>query len=129
MHVEGKSRNLPPLVRDEVYRIAGEALRNTFRHAQAKRIEVKIHYDQRRLRLRVRDDGRGIDPQVLDAGGRGGHHGMPGMQERAALAGGQLAVWSELGSGTEIEVTIPASIAYTKSASAGQSMSSGQGTA
>jgi signal transduction histidine kinase/ligand-binding sensor domain-containing protein len=129
VHVEGKSRNLPPLVRDEVYRIAAEALRNAFRHAQAKRIEVKIHYDQRRLRLRVRDDGKGIDAQVLDAGGRGGHHGMPGMQERAALAGGQLAVWSELGSGTEIEVTIPASIAYTKSVSAGQSMSSGQGTA
>ena len=113
--VEGKSRDLPPLVRDEVYRIAGEALRNAFRHAQAKRIEVKIHYDQRRLRLRVRDDGKGIDPQLLNAGGRAGHHGMPGMQERAALAGGQLAVWSELGSGTEIEVTIPASIAYTKS--------------
>jgi signal transduction histidine kinase len=53
---------------------------------------------------------------------------MPGMQERAALAGGQLAVWSELGSGTEIEVTIPASIAYIKPASAGQSMHPGQGT-
>jgi signal transduction histidine kinase/ligand-binding sensor domain-containing protein len=129
LHVEGKSRDLPPLVRDEVYRIAGEALRNAFRHAQAKRIEVEIDYEQRRLRLRVRDDGKGIDPQVLDAGGRAGHHGMPGMQERAALAGGQLAVWSELDSGTEIEVTIPASIAYTKSASAGQSMSSGKGTA
>ena len=129
VHVEGKSRNLAPLVRDEVYRIAGEALRNAFRHAQAKRIEVKIHYDQRRLRLRVRDDGKGIDPQVFEAGGRAGHHGMPGMQERAALAGGQLAVWSELGSGTEIEVTIPASIAYAKSVPDGQSMSSGKETA
>jgi nitrate/nitrite-specific signal transduction histidine kinase len=129
LHVEGKSRDLPPLVRDEVYRIAGEALRNAFRHAQAKRIEVEIHYEQRRLRLRVRDDGKGIDPQVLDAGGRAGHHGMPGMQERATLAGGQLAVWSELDCGTEIELTIPASIAYTKSVPAGQSMSSGKGTA
>ncbi len=75
---------------------------------------MEIRYDQRRLRLCVRDDGKGIDPQVLDGGGRAGHHGMPGMQERAGLAGGQLAVWSELGSGTEIELTIPASIAYTK---------------
>jgi signal transduction histidine kinase len=128
MQVEGKSRDLPPIVRDEVYRIAGEALRNAFRHAQAKQIEVKIHYDQRRLRLRVRDDGKGIDPQLLNAGGRAGHHGMPGMQERATLAGGRLAIWSEVDSGTEIEVTIPASIAYAKSVPAGHSTSSGEGT-
>jgi signal transduction histidine kinase len=115
VQVEGKSRDLPPLVRDEVYRIACEALRNAFRHASASRIEVDIHYDQRQLRIRVRDNGKGIDLQVLSAGGRAGHHGLPGIKERAELAGGKLAVWSQINSGTGIELTIPASIAYTKS--------------
>ena len=103
--------DLAPLIRDEVYRIVGEALRNAFRHADARRIEVKIHYDKRRLRIRVQDDGRGIDPQFLSDGGRTGHHGLPGMYERAQLAGGKLIVWSELDSGTQIELSIPASVA------------------
>jgi ligand-binding sensor domain-containing protein/signal transduction histidine kinase len=112
--VEGVSRDLAPLVRDEVYRIAGEALRNAFRHAGARRIEVEIHYETRHLRMRIRDDGKGIDPQVLSAGERGGHHGLPGMRERAELVGGKLAVWSEVNSGTEIELVIPSVIAYAK---------------
>src|SRR5262249_54695582 len=70
VRVEGESRDLPPLVRDEVYRIASEALRNAFRHAIARRIEVEIHYNNHEFRLRVRDDGKGIDPKVLEAGGR-----------------------------------------------------------
>jgi signal transduction histidine kinase/ligand-binding sensor domain-containing protein len=114
VQVEGDSRNLLPLVRDEVYRIGGEAVRNAFRHAQATRIEVDIHYDRRVLRLRVRDDGKGIDSEILSEGGRAGHFGLPGMHERAKLVGGQLAVWSEVDSGTEVELTIPASVAYTK---------------
>jgi signal transduction histidine kinase len=114
-HVEGRPRDLAPVLQDEVYRIAGEALRNAFRHARAKRIEVDIHYDRRQLRLRVRDDGKGIDTEVIDEGGRAGHHGLPGMQERAKLVGGKLAIWSELDSGTEVELTIPASVAYAKS--------------
>ena len=113
--VEGTSRDLAPLVRDEVYRIAGEALRNAFRHAGARRIEVEIHYENWLLRVRVRDNGKGIDPQVIAGGGRGGHRGLPGMRERAELVGGKLAVWSELNSGAEIELSIPASIAYPKS--------------
>jgi signal transduction histidine kinase len=127
VHVEGTTRDLAPLVRDEVYRIAGEALRNAFQHAQARRIEVEIHYDQRRLRLRVRDDGKGIDPKVLGAGGRAGHYGLLGMHERAKLVGGKLAVFSKLDSGTETELTIPASIAYIESPAARRSMSSGKG--
>ncbi|MGO9255116.1 MAG: sensor histidine kinase [Bryobacteraceae bacterium] len=114
VQVEGTPRNLAPLVWGEVYRVAGEALRNAFRHAHAGRIEVDIRYDQRQLRLRVRDDGKGIDPKVIEAGGRAGHHGLPGMHERAHMAGGKLAVWSELNSGTEVEMTIPASLAYAK---------------
>ena len=71
-------------------------------------------YDPRKLRLRIRDDGKGIDPRILDEGGRTGHHGLPGMQERAKLAGGKLAIWSELDSGSEIELTVPGAIAYDK---------------
>ena len=118
VHVEGSSRDLAPLIRDEVYRIACEALRNAFRHADARRIEVEIHYEKWLLRMRVRDDGKGIDTQVLGAGGRAGHHGLPGMRERAELVGGKLAVWSEVESGTEIELTIPAGIAYVKAPAA-----------
>ena len=112
VQVEGTPRNLRPILRDEVYRIAGEALRNAFKHAQARQIEVEIHYDERRLRLRVRDDGRGIDPKILSGDGRAGHYGLHGMRERAKLMGGKLAVWSELDSGTEVELSIPASNAY-----------------
>src|SRR5262249_30480675 len=90
VRVEGATRELVPLLRDDVYRIAGEALRNAFSHAQAHRIEVEIHYDSREFRLRVRDDGKGIDATVLAGDGRPGHYGLPGMQERAKLIGGKL---------------------------------------
>ena len=128
VHVEGTSRDLSRLVRDEVHRIAGEALRNAFRHAQAGRIEVEIRYDRRELRLRVRDNGKGIDPKVLDGGGCSGHYGLPGMHERARLVGGKLAVWSELDSGTEAELTIPGSVAYAKSPVARRRKFAGKGT-
>ena len=115
VNVEGTPRDLPPFVQDEVYRIAGEALRNAFRHARAARIEVEIRYDQRRFRLRVRDDGKGIDAETVGGRTYDGHYGMAGMHERAKLVGGMLSVWSELDSGTEAELTIPASVAYAKS--------------
>jgi signal transduction histidine kinase/ligand-binding sensor domain-containing protein len=113
--VEGTPRDLNPILRDDVYRIAGEALRNAFHHAQARRIEVEIQYDKNHLRLRVRDDGEGVDSAVFTEG-RSGHWGLQGMRERAKLLGGQLEVWSELDSGTEIQLSIPASIAYLISA-------------
>ena len=112
VEVEGTPQNLDPILRDEVYRIAGEAVRNAFKHAQAERVEVEIRYDERELRLRVRDDGKGIDPNHLNEDGHPGHYGMRGMRERAKLMGGKLAVWSELDSGTEVELRIPASRAY-----------------
>jgi len=115
VHVEGAPREIVPLLRDDVYRIAVEALRNAFRHAHPRQIEVEIRYDQRQFRLRVRDDGKGIDPMVLAGDGQSGHYGLPGMHERAKLIGGKLEVWSELDSGTEIELTIPASVAYAES--------------
>ena len=105
-------RTLHPIVRDEVFRIAGEALRNAFRHAGARKIEVELRYDERQLVIRVRDDGKGIDPDVLRDEGREGHFGLRGMRERAKLAGGKLTVWSGLGTGTEVDLTIPGARAY-----------------
>lgn len=113
VQVEGIPRELHPILRDEVYRIVGEAMRNAFRHSDAKQIEVEIRYDDRQLRARVRDDGKGIDPKLLSDDGRKGHFGLRGMRERAKLIGGKLTVWSELDSGTEVELSIPANRAYT----------------
>jgi len=113
--VEGASRNLHPILRDEVYRLASEALRNAFRHAAAQNIEVEIRYDEKYFRLRIRDDGKGIPSDVLSGDGREGHYGLPGMRERAKLVGGKLAIWTETDGGTEIELTIPGGRAYVKS--------------
>ena len=113
VEVEGTPRDLAPNIMDEVCRMASEAVRNAFQHAQAKRIEVEIRYNQRQFRLRIRDDGEGIDPKVLESGARAGHYGLPGLQERAKLVGGKLTVCSEPGSGTEVELSIPASIVYS----------------
>jgi signal transduction histidine kinase len=127
VRVDGTTRDLAPLVRDDVHRIASEAVRNAFQHAQASRIEVEIHYDRRQLRLRVVDNGKGIDQPVLGEGGRPGHFGLAGMHERAKLVGGKLAVRSRRDSGTEVDLAIPASLAYTESPVAGRPMSSGKG--
>jgi len=115
VEVEGTPRNLRPIARDEIYRIASEALRNAFRHAEAQQIEVEIRYDQGQFRLRVRDDGKGIDATILTAEGRAGHFGLHGMRERAQLMGGKLTVWTAAESGTEIEFIIPVAHAYAAS--------------
>jgi signal transduction histidine kinase/ligand-binding sensor domain-containing protein len=111
--VEGDLRKLNPLVRDEAYWIGHEALVNALHHAGAKRIEVEIAYDSAHLRLRFRDDGSGIDPKIIEAGGKPGHWGMRGMRERAAKIGAHLETWSRPGAGTELELRIPGSVAYS----------------
>jgi len=114
--IEGSAHPVHPLLQVEIYRVAREALRNAFGHAQARKIEIEIAYSKRLFRLRVRDDGKGIDPEVLKQGERAGHWGLLGMRERAKRMGGHLEVWSEPGAGTEIELRIPGSIAYRVSA-------------
>ncbi len=128
LQVEGRARDLSPLVRDEVYRIACEALRNAFRHANARRINVEIDYREPRFGLIIRDNGKGIDEQILEDGGLIGHHGLTGMRERARLAGGKLTICSKPGFGTETEVTIPAALAYLTSPGASRSMITGRET-
>ena len=68
-------------------------------------LEVEIRYDNQHFRLRVRDDGKGMDSAALL--GRKGHYGLRGMQERAKLIGGNLTVWSEPGMGTEVDLRVP----------------------
>jgi signal transduction histidine kinase/ligand-binding sensor domain-containing protein len=121
VNVEGTPRDLHPILRDQVYRIAGEALRNALRHAEARRIEVEIRYDEREFRLRVRDDGKGIDSKLLNENVRPGHYGMRGMRERAKLLGGKLTVWSEVETGTEVDLSIPAANAYVTPDGSGRS--------
>jgi signal transduction histidine kinase len=114
MVVEGAARDLNPIIPDELYLITREALRNAFSHAHAHHIEVEITYGERAFRLRIRDDGEGIPTQILEEG-RPGHYGLPGMRERAKQVGGKLDFWSRAGAGTEIELSIPGSIAYRTS--------------
>ena len=112
--VEGKQQPLSLILQDEVYKISREVIRNAFKHAAASRIEVEIRYDVDQLRLRIRDDGKGIDPKAFEAGGQTEHWGIQGMRERAQRIGSHLEFWSEAGAGTEVELTVPASIAYQK---------------
>jgi signal transduction histidine kinase len=112
VRVEGTPKPLNPIVRDEVYRIVTEAVRNAIRHANAARIEVEIRYDEHHLRLRIGDNGTGIDPAILDHDHKAGHWGLRGMRERAKLVGGTLEVWSQVEIGTEIEFSIPAASVY-----------------
>ncbi len=109
--VHGDRRPLHPGLQDEVYRIGREALINAFRHARAKSIEVELRYSARRLRVVVRDDGRGIEPAVLQSG-REGHWGLAGMRERARRIGGRLRLASGPSAGTLVELSVPGNVAF-----------------
>jgi signal transduction histidine kinase len=110
--VVGQTRTLNSNCAIELHRIGREALYNSFRHSSGSRIEVELHYEPTRLTLKIADNGIGIDNQVLRAGLRAGHWGLPGMQERARKIGAESRILSCKGGGTEIEVTVPASGAY-----------------
>jgi len=114
--VEGPSRDLNPVIQDEIYRIGSEALRNAFRHARAQRIEANVWCSEQSLRLQIRDDGVGIAPEVVE-GGRSNHYGLGGMRERAEKIGAKLEISSANGTGTEIDLSIPAARAYRSSPS------------
>jgi signal transduction histidine kinase/ligand-binding sensor domain-containing protein len=113
--VEGELRGLSPLLQGEVYRIARELLINAFRHACARRVEAEVHYAGSHLRVRIRDDGKGIAPEVLKHGGPEGHWGLRGVKERAERIGAKLDFWTEAGAGTEVQLTVPAAAAHRPS--------------
>ena len=109
--VEGRVQKLDPVALDEIYCIGREAMINAFRHAKGRSIEVEVDYGPRALRLRIRDDGRGIDPHILQSG-KPGHIGLAAMRERAERISAQLDIISGPDAGTEIELSVPASQAY-----------------
>jgi signal transduction histidine kinase/ligand-binding sensor domain-containing protein len=110
--VAGEPREMHPIVRDEIYRIGYEAIRNSFVHSQASRLEVELKYAHD-LSVRVSDNGVGIDPDVLDQG-KSGHFGLKGMRERAAHIGGKLTVVSSAATGTEVTIVVPGNIVFHK---------------
>ena len=111
--VNGMVRPLHPIIFEELSRIGKEAIGNAFRHSTARSIEAELNYEPDELRMRIRDDGSGIDANVLKGGHRDGHLGLPSMRARAKNIGAHLDLWSGSGMGTEIEVRVPASLAYS----------------
>jgi PAS domain S-box-containing protein len=109
--VAGRQRPLRPPIEHELYRIDREALVNAFHHSRAKQVDFELEYTDSNLTMRVRDNGRGIDPQALDAG-REGHWGLTGMRERAMRIGGLLNISTSTTAGTEIQLSIPGDVAF-----------------
>ena len=103
--VTGRQRQFPVQIQNEIYRIGREALINAFRHSGAKYVELELEYSDTELRIRIRDNGCGIDPQVLEKG-RNEHWGLAGMRERATRIGGLLKI-SSSATGTEIALSLP----------------------
>jgi len=103
--VTGRKRASPPHIQNEIYRIGREALLNAFLHSGAKLIELHLDYFDTGLHMLIRDNGGGIDPQLLESG-RVGHWGLAGMRERAARIGGLINILSRPTVGTEVQLTV-----------------------
>lgn len=104
--VLGQPKELPPAVQEQVYLIAREALLNAVRHSNAAAVEAEIEYLPNKLRVVVRDNGSGINPELLRRR-QDSHWGLSGMRERAGNVGGHLRLWSKPGYGTEVEISVP----------------------
>lgn len=99
---------LPTEVETALYRVAQEALANARKHARAGRVEVSLRRSGRRVRLQVRDTGRGFDPQAVpEASGSGERVGLASMRERVTLLGGDLKLTSAPGRGTSVVAEVP----------------------
>jgi len=107
--VKGQTKALNPIVQEQISLIGREALANSLRHSKATSIEAEVEYLPRRVRVVVRDNGCGIDPQTVQLGQKA-HWGLVGMRERAGSIGGQLRIWSRPGAGTEVEISVPDNI-------------------
>jgi signal transduction histidine kinase/ligand-binding sensor domain-containing protein len=109
--LDGQPQDLEPSLLEEAYAIGREALLNAFTHAQARLVELQIIYSEADFKLRCRDDGKGLDTNLLTEG-RPGHFGLTGMRERARRIGAELEIWSRPNAGTELELKVPAVSAY-----------------
>jgi signal transduction histidine kinase/ligand-binding sensor domain-containing protein len=118
--VEGAAQDLHPIVRDEIYRIGSEAIRNACLHSGASELDVSLNYSQN-LIVRVCDNGKGIDPGVA-TGGKPGHFGLLGMQERASRIHAKLRIMSRANSGTEVELVVPGNVVFKEPGNGGQGL-------
>ncbi|MBC7925986.1 MAG: hypothetical protein H7039_10055 [Bryobacteraceae bacterium] len=109
--VTGHLRPIHPIIRDDIYRIGREALVNAIRHSNATNIEIEMEYSAKHLRIVIRDNGTGIDAQVIESG-RSGHWGLTGMRERAGRIGARIWLVSSAAAGTEVELSVPADVAF-----------------
>jgi signal transduction histidine kinase/ligand-binding sensor domain-containing protein len=112
LSVVGVARDMHPIVRDEIYRIGYEAIRNAYLHSRATRLEVELRYEQD-LTIRVRDNGVGIEPAIASQG-KDGHFGLRGMRERAARIGAHLTIATSPASGTDVTLVVPGRIVFRK---------------
>jgi signal transduction histidine kinase/ligand-binding sensor domain-containing protein len=108
--VTGDSGEMHPVVRDEIYRIGYEAIRNSCAHSGGDSLEVTLNYGHD-LTLSIIDDGAGIDPEVVEQG-KEGHFGLRGMRERAERIGSKFTLVSSRSSGTVITLVVPGRIAF-----------------
>lgn len=116
LSVEGEEREINPLVADEAGRIAREAMANALRHSGGRKVAVRLRFGRDALCLTVADDGHGFDGGTATMAGRPGHFGLTGMQERAARIGARLRVRTGA-RGTQVELRVPAAVAYQAGAS------------
>ena len=106
----GQQQPLRSAIQQEFYGIGREALVNALCHSGATRIDLELNYTEGNLTMRVRDNGSGIDPKVLNTG-REGHWGLTGMRERATRIGALLKVSSSAAHGTEVQVSVAHAVA------------------
>ena len=105
--VHGTASRLPGPVENHLLRISQEAVTNATKHGACKQIRIELDYTPDKVRLCVRDNGRGFDPARSDSRSAAGHFGLLGMRERADKIGGTLSLQSSIGTGTEIRVEVP----------------------
>jgi signal transduction histidine kinase len=121
--VEGNRRSMRPAIHVELYWIVREALANAFRHSRASVIDVVLVYSRKNFRVVIRDNGRGIGPDTLQAGSED-HWGLSGMKERSARIGAKLSISSAIDAGTEVDLTIPGHMAFGPPSRAGRRVQS-----
>jgi len=110
--VQGHPRALNPAIQEQLLMIGREAVMNALRHSEATKIEVEVQYQRDLLRVLVRDNGCGINPEAAQKQSDS-HWGLSGMRERAENIGARFDIWSRTGAGTEVRVAVPVDVAKT----------------
>lgn len=109
LQIEGNEADVPKSVLMALYRAAQEGLTNIRKHAQASLVTVTVKFDNHEISLRIRDNGQGFDPAILNhlAPNREVRFGLQGVRERVELVGGHIMVESQAGVGTQLLITVP----------------------